>query len=70
MAKSIICFDRNFKTSNKNDLLARKMELIESNQSYALIKDTKRITSTVTTKNWPYVAGDKRHREIQNNADS
>ena len=46
------------------------MELIESNQSYALIKDTKRITSTVTTKNWPYVAGDKRHREIQNNADS
>ena len=39
---------RNFERSNKNDELVKKVELLEANPHYALIKDQKGITKTVS----------------------
>ena len=41
---------RNFERSNKNDELVKKVELLEANPHYALIKDQKGITKTVSVQ--------------------
>ena len=56
---------RNFKRSNKNDELLKKVELLEANPHYALIKDQKGITKTVSVQDLaPYSRND-----IQNSND-
>ena len=41
---------RNFERSNKNDELVKKVELLEANPHYAVVKDQKGITKTVSVK--------------------
>ena len=41
---------RNFERTNKNDVLVKRVELIEANPNYAIIKDGRGITKTVSTK--------------------
>ena len=41
---------RNFKKSNKNDELVERVELLEANPHYALIKDQRGITNTVSVQ--------------------
>ena len=41
---------RNFERTNKNDVLVKQVELIEANPNYAIIKDGRGITKTVSTK--------------------
>ena len=56
---------RNFERSNKNDELVKKVELLEANPHYALIKDQKGIQKTVSVQDLaPYPRND-----IQNSND-
>ena len=56
---------RNFERSNKNDELVKKVELLEANPYYALIKDQRGITKTVSVQDLaPYPWND-----IQNSND-
>ena len=56
---------RNFERSNKNDELIKRMELLEANPHYALIKDQRGITKTVSVQDLaPYPRND-----IQNSDD-
>ena len=56
---------RNFERSNKNDELVKKVELLEANPRYALIKDQRGITKTVSVQDLaPYPWND-----IQNSDD-
>ena len=41
---------RNFEKVNKNDVLVRRVELLEANPNYAIIKDAKGTTKAVSTK--------------------
>ena len=41
---------RHFERTNKNDVLVKRVELIEANPNYAIIKDGRGITKTVSTK--------------------
>ena len=41
---------RNFEKSNKNDDLVKRVELLEANPHYALIKDQRGITKTVSVQ--------------------
>ena len=41
---------RNFERSNKNDELVKKVELLEANPHFAVVKDQKGITKTVSVK--------------------
>ena len=56
---------RNFERANKNDELVKKVELLEANPHYALIKDQRGITKTVSVQDLaPYPRND-----IQNSND-
>ena len=56
---------RNFERSNKNDELVKKVELLEANPHYALMKDQRGITKTVSVQDLaPYPRND-----IQNSND-
>ena len=53
---------RNFEKSSKNDDLVKRVELLEANSHYALIKDQRGNTKTVSTQDLaPYP-----RREVQN----
>ena len=53
---------RNFEKSSKNDDLVKRVELLEANPHYALIKDQKGNTKTVSTQDLaPYP-----RKEVQN----
>ena len=41
---------RNFERTNRNDVLVKTVELIEANPNYAIIKNGRVITKTVSTK--------------------
>ena len=41
---------RNFEKSNKNDELVKRVELLEASPHYALIKDQRGITKTVSVQ--------------------
>ena len=41
---------RNFESASKNDVLVRRVELLEANPNYAVIKDSRGAMRTVSTK--------------------
>ena len=53
---------RNFEKSNKNDDLVKRVELLEANPHYALIKDQRGNTKTVSVQDLAPYPG----REVQN----
>ena len=60
---------RNFEKSSKNDDLVKRVELLEANPHYALIKDQRGNTKTVSTQDLaPYPRGvvqNKREEQVQ-----
>jgi hypothetical protein len=53
---------RNFERSNKNDIMVRRVELLEANPNYAIIRDGRGVTKAVSVKDLAPVSESREKR--------